>query len=259
MTALLQVTGLTRRYGSLVAVDGVTLTISAGARHAVIGPNGAGKSTLFNLVAGSIRPSAGRIVFDGQDVTRRPDHARARAGIAKTFQHSSLFASLPVLENAALAVRRATGNGMRMIRPARRDAAVRDQAMRCVERVGLAERAGVPAGTLSHGERRQLEVGVALAMSPKLLLLDEPTAGMSAADSAAFAELIESLGEEVTVLVIEHDLDVVFRLATRVSVLHLGRLLADGTPAQIQADEVVQRAYLGDAAFEDLFVAPAGP
>jgi branched-chain amino acid transport system permease protein len=253
VTALLETTGLTRRYGSLVALDGVSLSVAAGARHAVIGPNGAGKSTLFALVTGTLRPTAGRVVFDGQDVTRRPDHARARAGMGKTFQHSSLFTSLPVLDNLALATQRAAGRGMAMLRPAGRQVAVQEQAMRLLEQVGLSGRAGTPAAALSHGERRQLEVALALATSPKLLLLDEPTAGMSAADSSRFAELVESLGSAVTVLIIEHDLDVVFRLATRVTVLHLGRVLADGSPDEIRADETVQRAYLGDAALDDLF------
>ena len=158
MTGLLEVEGLTRRYGSLVALDGVSLSVAAGARHAVIGPNGAGKSTLFALVTGSLRPSAGRITFDGQDVTRRPDHARARAGMGKTFQHSSLFTSLPVLDNVALATQRAAGLGMAMLRPAGRHAAVREQAMRQLDLVGLGGRAAAPAAALSHGERRQLEV-----------------------------------------------------------------------------------------------------
>jgi branched-chain amino acid transport system ATP-binding protein len=253
MTALLKTDGLTRRFGRLVAVDRVTLTIPTGARHALIGPNGAGKSTLFGLITGAIRPSAGRVVFDGQDVTRRPDHYRARCGMGKTFQHSSLFTTLSLLDNVALAAQWAAGRGMRMVRAAQRHTTVQELAMRQLELVGLADRAAAAAGALSHGERRQLEVALALATSPKLLLLDEPTAGMSAADSAHFAELIESLGPQVAVLIIEHDLDVVFRLATRVTVLHLGRVLADGTPSEVRADQAVQRAYLGDAAFEDLF------
>ena len=254
MTALLETDGLTRRYGSLVALDAVSLSVATGARHAVIGPNDAGKSTLFALVAGALRPSAGRVVFDGHDVTRRPDHARARAGIGKTFQHSSLFHHSRCSTTSPWPP---SGRAMRMLRPAGRHAAVQEQARGQLELVGLAGRASAPAGALSHGERRQLEVAIALAASPKLLLLDEPTAGMSAADSAGFAELIESLGEAVTVLIIEHDLDVVFRLATRVTVLHLGRVLADGTPAEVRADQAVQRAYLGDAALEDLFVRAA--
>jgi branched-chain amino acid transport system ATP-binding protein len=253
VTALLQTEELTRRFGKLVAVDRVTLTVQAGARHAVIGPNGAGKSTLFGLITGAIRPSAGRVLFDGQDLTRRPDHVRARAGMSQTFQHSSLFTTLSVLDNVALATQRAAGRGMRMIRPAGRHTTVQEQALRHLELTGLADRAAAPAGTLSHGELRQLEVALALATSPKLLLLDEPTAGMSAADSARFAEVIEALGPEVTVLIVEHDLDVVFRLATRVTVLHLGKILAEGAPAEVRSDQAVQRAYLGDAVFDELF------
>jgi branched-chain amino acid transport system ATP-binding protein len=258
MTPLLETHGLTRRYGSLVALDGVSLVVAAGARHAVIGPNGAGKSTLFALVTGSLRPSAGRVTFDGQDVTRRPDHARARAGMGTTFQHARLFTSLSVLDNVALATQRTAGLGMAMLRSAGRHQAVREAAMAHLEQVGLADRAAAPAEALSHGERRQLEVALALATAPRLLLLDEPTAGMSAADSARFAGLVESLGEEVTVLIIEHDLDVVFRLATRVTVLHLGRVLADGTPDEVRADEAVRRAYLGDADLDDLFIGGTG-
>jgi branched-chain amino acid transport system ATP-binding protein len=253
VTPLLQTQELTRRFGKLVAVDRVTLTVQAGARHAVIGPNGAGKSTLFGLITGAIRPSAGRVLFDGQDLTRRPDHVRARAGMSQTFQHSSLFTTLSVLDNVALASQRAAGRGMRMVRPAGRHTTVQEQALRHLELAGLADRAAAPAGTLSHGERRQLEVALALATSPKLLLLDEPTAGMSAADSARFAEVIEALGPEVTVLIVEHDLDVVFRLATRVTVLHLGKILAEGAPAEVRSDQAVQRAYLGDAVFDELF------
>ena len=255
MTPLLQTEELTRRFGKLVAVDRVTLTVQAGARHAVIGPNGAGKSTLFGLITGAIRPSAGRVLFDGQDLTGRPDHVRARAGMSQTFQHSSVFTALSVLDNVALATQRAAGRGMRMIRPAGRHTTVQEQAVRHLELAGLADRAAVPAGTLSHGERRQLEVALALATSPKLLLLDEPTAGMSASDSARFAELIEALGPAVTVLIVEHDLDVVFRLATRVTVLHLGRILAEGAPAEVRSNQAVQRAYLGDAVFNELFEA----
>jgi branched-chain amino acid transport system ATP-binding protein len=242
------------RRSAKILLDKVSVTINPGEMVGLVGRNGAGKSTLFALVTGSLRPSAGRITFDGQDVTRRPDHARARAGMGKTFQHSSLFTSLPVLDNVALATQRAAGLGMAMLRPAGRHAAVREQAMRQLELVGLASRAAAPAAALSHGERRQLEVAVALATSPRLLLLDEPTAGLSAADSARFAELVASLGQAVTVLLIEHDLDVVFRLATHVTVLHLGRVLADGTPGEVRADETVQRAYLGDAALDDLFL-----
>lgn len=254
MTEVLSLRGLTRRYGALTAVDDVTLDVAAGSRHALIGPNGAGKSTLFNLVAGTLRSSEGQILFEDQDVTRRSASWRARQGLAKTFQHSSLFMSMSPLENVALAAQRVAGLGMGLHRSAARPrAGIDDVARQCVDDVGLADRSAVPAGTLSHGERRQLEVAVALATSPRLLLLDEPAAGMSPAESERFSELIESLPREITVLLIEHDLDLVFRLADRVSVLHLGRLLADGTPAEIKDHPEVQKAYLGESALEELF------
>ena len=251
MTPLLQ-TRTDPPVRKLVAVDRVTSRSRPGAprRHR---PERGREATLFGLITGAIRPSAGRVLFDGQDLTRRPDHVRARAGMSQTFQHSSVFTTLSALDNVALATQRAAGRGMRMVRPARRHATVQEQAVRHLQLAGLADRAAAPAGTLSHGERRQLEVALALATSPKLLLLDEPTAGMSAADSARFAELIEALGPEVTVVIVEHDLDVVFRLATRVTVLHLGKILAEGTPAEVRSDQAVQRAYLGDAVFDELF------
>ena len=257
MTAVLSCTGVTKRFGSLAAVDDVTLTVERGARHALIGPNGAGKSTLFNVLAGTLAPTSGRIELAGQDVTRRSDAWRSRAGLAKTFQHSSLFLSLSVADNVAIAAQRVTGDGLRLRRSARRCPGVDDSVERCLTQTGLTGRAGARVGDLSHGERRQLEVAVALATQPTLLLLDEPTAGMSAAESGAFAALVESLPAEVTVLLIEHDLDVVFRLATRISVLHLGQLLADGDPETIRADERVQSAYLGTASTEELFLPAA--
>ncbi len=258
MTAVLQVEGLTKRYGSLTAVDGVTLSVEQGARHALIGPNGAGKTTLFAMLAGTLRSTSGTVHLDRHDVTSWSASRRARAGVAKTFQHASLFTSLTVLDNVALAAQRASGHGMRVRTRADRCAGVDEASLDCLAQVGLADRRTTPVRELSHGERRQLEVAVALATRPRVLLLDEPTAGMSAAESGRFAELVESLPTEVTVLIIEHDLDVVFRLASRVTVLHLGQLLADGPAEQVRADEAVQRAYLGVADVEDLFM-PAAP
>jgi branched-chain amino acid transport system ATP-binding protein len=251
---VLACTGVTRRFGRLAAVDDVTLSVQAGARHALIGPNGAGKSTFFNLLSGTLRPTSGRIEMRGEDVTRRSDAWRSRAGLAKTFQHSSLFLSLSVADNVAMAAQRLSGDGTRLFRRASRCPGVDDSVDRCLRQTGLTGRAYARVSDLSHGERRQLEVAVALATDPRLLLLDEPTAGMSAAESGAFAELVESLPHEVTVLLIEHDLDVVFRLATRISVLHLGRLLADGTAEDVRADEAVQQAYLGTGRTRELFL-----
>jgi branched-chain amino acid transport system ATP-binding protein len=259
MTDALNLRGLTRRYGALTAVNDVTLDVMAGSRHALIGPNGAGKSTLFNLIAGTLRASEGQILLHGQDVTRRSASRRARQGLAKTFQHSSLFMSMSPTENVALAAQRAAGFGMAVHRSAaRRRAGIDDVAERCVEQVGLSDRATIPAAFLSHGESRQLEVAVALATNPRVLLLDEPAAGMSPAESARFSELIEGLPREITVLLIEHDLDLVFRLADRVSVLHLGALLADGTPDEVRANPEVQHAYLGKGALEELFTGSRG-
>ncbi len=257
-TPILECRGVSKRFGSLAAVDDITLVVEQGARHAVIGPNGAGKSTLFNLVAGTMAPTSGSIVFAGSDVTRQSDARRSRAGLAKTFQHSSLFLSLSVADNVAMAAQRVSGDGMRLRRSARKCPGVDDAVERCLSQTGLASRARDRVSELSHGERRQLEVAVALATEPVLLLLDEPTAGMSAAESASFAALVESLPHEVSVLLIEHDLDVVFRLATRISVLHLGRLLADGDPETIRNDEQVQQAYLGSGTTEELFFPAVG-
>lgn len=256
---ILSLRELTKRYGALTAVDAVTLDVRRGARHALIGPNGAGKSTLFNLVAGTLAATSGRVLFDGEDVTRRPAAWRARRGMGKTYQHSSLFLTMNPLENVALAAQRVAGFGMAWHRSSVRErAAINGVARRCVEDVGLADRTHIMAGALSHGERRQLEVAIALATDPRLLLLDEPAAGMSPAESERFIELVTGLPADITVLIIEHDLDLVFRLADRISVLHLGALLADGSPSQIRDDPAVQHAYLGEGALEDLFTDGGG-
>lgn len=253
-TPALSLLGLTRRYGALTAVDDVSLDVVRGGVHAVIGPNGAGKSTLFNLVGGTLPPSSGRVLLHGEDVTGRSGAQRARAGLVKTFQHSSLFLSMSVGENIALSAQRSAGHGMSWWRSSRRPHADVDATVeRCLRAVALARREGVPAGALSHGERRQLEVAVALAADPSVLLLDEPVAGMSPAESARFAELVESLPDDLTVLLIEHDLDLVFRLAHHVTVMHLGAVLANGTPAQVREHPEVQRAYMGQEDVEELF------
>lgn len=259
MTALLQLRGLTRSYGSLTAVDDVDLDVAAGERHALIGPNGAGKSTLFATVAGTLRASGGTVLFSGRDVTSLPEPERARRGMLRTFQHSSLFLDCTVLDNVALAVQRVHGISHRFHRAARRFGRTEDEARRHLESVGLSGRAGDKVAALSHGERRQLEVAMVLAAQPSLVMFDEPTAGMSAAETERFAELIEGLSHDLTLLIVEHDLDVVFRLADRVTVLHLGRVLASGSPEEVRADEDVRRAYLGAARTDELFTDPGGP
>lgn len=241
----LAVSALTKSYGSVVAVDDVTLEVADGERLAVIGPNGAGKSTLFALVAGTLRPTAGAVSLFGEDVTRLRDHQRARRGLVKTFQHSSIFTAMTLLDNVLLSTQRTHG---RASRPFGRSArAAVEAARRSLEQVGLADRAGVLAGSLSHGERRQLEVALALGADPRVLMLDEPTAGMSAAETERFVQLISGLPHEITVLIIEHDLDVVFSVADRVTVMHLGAVIENGTPDEVRASELVQQTYLGAA------------
>ncbi|MDG4856629.1 ABC transporter ATP-binding protein [Streptomyces sp. T-3] len=242
---LLELRKVSRHFGSFRALDEVDLTVRPGARHAIIGPNGAGKSTLFGLISGTLATTAGTILVDGQDVTRLPVDRRVGLGVAATFQHSSLFLRETVLENVLLAVLRRAGAGLggwRKVSARTRSIA---QAHTLLEQVGLPTRHDVQAAALSHGERRQLEVAVALATEPRLLLLDEPAAGMSPAETARLTELVAALPSEVTVLLIEHDLDMVFELADTVTVMHLGRHLKTGSPAEVRASAEVQSAYLG--------------
>ncbi|MFC0531749.1 ABC transporter ATP-binding protein [Phytohabitans kaempferiae] len=251
MSDALQIEGLTRAYGALRAVDEVTLTVRAGARHALIGPNGAGKSTMFKLLSGEVRPTAGRIRYFGTDITRLSQPRRARMRISQTYQHSSVFMPLTVLENVALAAQRVQNIGTVWWRGADRYPDRTAAALESLAAVGLGDRAGALASSLSHGERRQLELALALVCRPRLLLLDEPTAGMSATESAAFVDLVRTLPDDLTVIVVEHDLDVVFSLATDISVLHHGQLLATGTPEQVSADPGVQEAYLSWTVADD--------
>jgi branched-chain amino acid transport system ATP-binding protein len=253
MTPVLELAGVNRHFGTLRAVSDVTLQVQAGSRHAVIGPNGAGKSTLFALVAGALQATSGRVLFEGSDVTRVPEHRRARAGIAKTFQHSSLFLSATLLENVLLALQQRAGRSRRFLRSAAAHDDLVERAHSRLADVGLGDRPLATAGALSHGERRQLEVAVALATEPRLLLLDEPAAGMSTAETAALTGLVRSLPPSVTVMLIEHDLDVVFELADTVTVLHLGEHLMTGTPEAVRASTEVQTAYLGAADTTELF------
>lgn len=253
MTAALELRDVAQHFGQLKAVDGVSFSVAAGARHAVIGPNGAGKSTLFALIAGTRAATAGAVLLDGEDVSGVPEHRRATLGIVRTFQHSSLFLASTVLENVLLAAQRHAGLSWSMLRPLSHRTALLDGAHDLLQRVGLDERYGARAGALSHGERRQLEVAVALACRPRVLLLDEPAAGMSPAETARFSRLVTELPAEVTVLLVEHDLDVVFGLADTVTVLHLGRHLLTGSPTEVQASSEVQTAYLGAVDSSELF------
>jgi branched-chain amino acid transport system ATP-binding protein len=255
---VLSVRGLGVRFGSLDALADVDLDVPRGERRALIGPNGAGKSTLFSVVTGTRRPTSGQVLVHGQDVTRMPVHRRVGLGVATTFQHSSLFLRESALENVLLSVLRREGGGWDFLRPVRRRTDLLDRSADLLAEAGLAGREAQPAAALSHGERRQLEVAVALATRPTLLLLDEPAAGMSAAETERLTALVLDLPAEVTVLLVEHDLDVVFGVADRVTVLHLGRHLLTGTPEQVRASEEVQTAYLGTAHGEELFLDTPG-
>lgn len=249
MTAL-RCAGLSRSFGALKAVDGVDLAVADGARHALIGPNGAGKSTLFKLITGTMRAHGGTVVLGGRDVTRLSEVRRCRLGMSQTMQHASLFASMTAAETVALAEQRHNGNRISPL-PRRRS---RERTEELLADVGLAGRGAVAVPALSHGERKQLEVALALACRPSLLLLDEPAAGMSPAESARLVELLAGLPSEITVLFVEHDLDLVFSLADTVTVLHLGRVLLSGTPDDVRASDAVREAYLGAGRREELFL-----
>ncbi len=245
-STLLHVDGLAKHFGGLTATDHVHLEVVAGEIHALIGPNGAGKTTLIHLISGALAPNAGRIHFDGMDVTHMPMHARVAHGLARSFQITSIFARLSVLDNIALAVQAHAGRSLNFWQPARRDTERYANAAEVVERVGLAPQIHRLAGALSHGAQRQLEVGLALATRPKLLLLDEPMAGMGPDESERMVSLLQSLRGEATILLVEHDMNAVFRLADRITVLVYGRVIACGTPDDIRAHPEVRLAYLGD-------------
>jgi branched-chain amino acid transport system ATP-binding protein len=242
---LLKVDGLTKRFGGLVANDSIALEIMPGELHAVIGPNGAGKTTLIGLLAGEMAPDAGSIVVAGTDLTRTPVYDRARFGLARSFQITSVFSNLTVLDNVILAVQAHAGHSFRFWQPARSKASLRNPALDALNLVGLAERAHEMATNVSHGERRQLEIAMALAIEPKLLLLDEPMAGMGTDESRRMTALLQRLKGRYAVLLIEHDMDVVFSLADRITVMVNGRPIATGKPDAIRNNPDVRKAYLG--------------
>jgi branched-chain amino acid transport system ATP-binding protein len=244
--SLLQIEGLTKRFGGVIASDAITLDIPRGEFHAVIGPNGAGKTTLIGLLAGEIAPLAGTIKFDGGDITALAAERRSALGLARSFQITSLFRDFTALDNVALAVQAHAGHSFRFWNDARRDDTLREPAQAALARVGLADRAGMRVDRLSHGEHRQLEIAMALATQPRLLLLDEPMAGMGADESARMVAMLRELKGRITILLIEHDMETVFALADRITVLVYGRVIASGEPAAIRADAAVREAYLGE-------------
>jgi branched-chain amino acid transport system ATP-binding protein len=244
---ILEVRGLVKRFGGLLATDSLDLTLEAGEVHALIGPNGAGKTTLIGEIAGELTPDAGAIVFDGHDVTRLAVHQRALAGLARSYQITQVVPDFTALENVMLAVQAHAGHSFRFWRPAHTFVSLTAPAWDALAQVGLAERAGTPAGEMAHGEHRQLELAMALAAQPKLLLLDEPLAGMSQQENDEMIELLTGLKGRYSILLVEHDMDAVFALADRITVLVYGRAIACGSPKAIRASEEVRAAYLGDS------------
>jgi len=241
----LELADVSRGFGGLRAVDRVSLTVPAGQRRALIGPNGAGKTTLFNLITGQLPVSSGTIRLLGRDVTRAASHRRAALGLARTFQITNLFPTLTVLETCLLAVQALAPTKLVMWRPVETYRGFHTRARAALGAVGLADRERAVVGSLSHGEQRQLEIGVALAQAPRILLLDEPTAGLSGAESVRVAELVRRLSPEMTVLIIEHDMDLVLGLVEQVTVLHYGRVIADAPPDRVKGDPLVREVYLG--------------
>jgi branched-chain amino acid transport system ATP-binding protein len=245
---LLRAEALVKRFGGLVATDNVMIDVMPGEIHALIGPNGAGKTTLVGQLTGNLRPDSGTIRFAGRDVTRLPAHARVRLGMARSFQITSVLREFTALDNVALAVQAHDGHSFRFLADVRRDRRLRDLARRKLEAVGLERRADSLASVLSHGEQRQLEIAMALAGEPRLLLLDEPMAGMGIEESQRLVVLLRGLKRRCAMLLIEHDMDAVFALADRITVLVYGRAIASGTPAEIRNSAEVRQAYLGEEA-----------
>ena len=243
---LLSVRGLSKRFGGLVATDLVDLEVGEGETLAVIGPNGAGKTTLIGQLSGEVVPDAGTIRFGGEDITTLPTPARSQRGLARSFQITSIFKEFTALDNVALAVQAHAGHSFHFWTPARTERALREPALSVLQQVGLGARANVVAGTLAHGEQRQLEIAMALASRPRLLLLDEPVAGMGIDESQRMVRLLRTLRRQHTMVLVEHDMDAVFALADRISVMVYGRVIASGAPETIRANAEVRRAYLGE-------------
>ncbi len=243
---LLRIEGLSKRFGGIVASNNISLAIAPGELHAVIGPNGAGKTTLIAQLTGELTPNTGRVHFGGIDITRTPPFRRSLLGLARSFQITSVFPDLTVLDNVALAVQAHAGHSFHFWRNARKDAALREPARAALARVGLNGRDDAIVGTMSHGEHRQLEIAMALATGPRMLLLDEPMAGMGPEESARLVATLRELKQHYTILLVEHDMDAVFALADRISVLVYGCVIATGLPNDIRNNADVKRAYLGD-------------
>jgi branched-chain amino acid transport system ATP-binding protein len=243
---LLRVQDLVRRFGGIIATDHVTLDVAQGELHAIIGPNGAGKTTLISQLTGHLMPDSGSIFLGGEDISRLAAWRRSALGLARSFQITSLLLDFTAADNVALAAQAHHGHSFSFWRNARRESGLRRAAQAALERVGLGSRADVLVSKLSHGEQRELELAVALATKPQLLLLDEPMAGLGVTESTRMVKLLQALRKEVTIVLVEHDMDAVFALADRISVLVYGRVIACDVPAAIRQNEEVKRAYLGD-------------
>ena len=244
--ALLRIENLIKRFGGIVATDNLSLDVAPDELHAIIGPNGAGKTTLISQLIGQLRPSAGTIRFAGEDITHLPAWKRSHLGLARSFQITSLLRDFTAADNVAMAAQARDGHSFRFFGNARKEKRLREAALAALARVGLADRANVMVSRLSHGEQRELELAVALATKPRLLLLDEPMAGLGATESARMVRLLADLRKEVTIVLVEHDMNAVFALADRITVLVYGRVIASDVPAAIRVNEEVRRAYLGD-------------
>jgi ABC-type branched-subunit amino acid transport system ATPase component len=248
MTELMRVVGLSRHFGGVIAVDGVTLTVRDRQLRSIIGSNGAGKTTLFNLLTGRLPATKGTILFNGNDITNWPVHRIVGAGISRTFQRSSFFPGLTVFENIRIAVQEKCGGSFRFWASRESLRGVGEQVEEILQRVGMTDSAHVLARTLSHGDQRLLEVGMAIAIAPKILLLDEPTAGMSPRETERTAKVVRDLASTIAVVLVEHDMDVVMSISDQITVMHRGRIIAEGAPNEIQQNAEVREAYLGNAA-----------
>ena len=246
MIPLLEISALCKSFGGVNATDNVNLQVTSRELHAIIGPNGAGKTTLISQLCGTLKPDSGTISFNGKNITAVPAHRRAGLGITRSFQITSLLTSMSVLDNVALCVQAGRGHSFRFIKAARKIYDIRDEAMAALAQVGLEARAHEPTSALSHGEHRQLEIAVALASNAELMLLDEPMAGLGPNESETMIGFLKELKGARTILLIEHDMDAVFALADRISVLVYGKIIATGTPDDIRANEAVRHAYLGE-------------
>ena len=247
MTRALETQGLCQSFGALTVADNIDFALEAGARHALIGPNGAGKTTFVNMLTGRIRPSSGRIFLAGEDITKTNEAARVRRGLGRTFQITTLFRSLPVLDNVALAIAERENVARRMWKPASAHREVKDEGMSLLATLGLADNAATPVQDLPYGRQRLVEIAIALGLRPKVLLLDEPAAGVPSQDSQLILQQLERLSSDIAILIIEHDMDLVFRFASRITVLVQGQVLVEGTPQEIAAEARVRSVYLGEA------------